>query len=151
MANTYTEIHIQIVFAVKNRRSLITKDLKDELYRYMSGIIKKNGHKALQINGMPDHVHILIGMRTHQSLAELVQQIKQGSSYWLNKSKVKAQFQWQEGYSAFSYSKSDVPKVAQYIKNQEDHHSKRSFLEEYMALLEDMNIDYDERYIFKEV
>ncbi len=150
MANTFTQIHIQVVFAVKNRQSLISKFWEDELYRFITGVIQNHGHKVLQINGMPDHVHILFGMRPSQSLSDLMQHIKQYSSRWINdKGLTKGKFSWQSGYGAFSYSKSDLPSVAAYIENQEIHHSTRSFLDEYVELLE--GFEYDEMYLFKEI
>jgi REP element-mobilizing transposase RayT len=145
MANTYTQIHIQIVFAVQNRASLINKDWKDELFKYISGIVQNNNHKLLAINGMPDHVHLLIGMRPNQSISNLVQMIKGDSSRWINEKKfVAGKFSWQEGYGAFSYEKSQVPRIIKYIQTQEEHHQKRSFIDEYLDLLETFEIDYDE-------
>jgi REP element-mobilizing transposase RayT len=150
MANTYTQIHIQTVFAIKSKHSLIKHEWKNDLYKYMVGIIQNNSHKVLAINGMPDHVHILIGMRPTQSLSDLMQDVKGGSSKWLNDQRlVNGYFQWQEGYGGFSYSRSHVTNVIAYIRNQEEHHRKKSFLEEYHELLKKFEIDYDERYIFK--
>ena len=150
MANTYTQIHLQVVFSVQNRECIIQKQWQDELYKYISGIIHNNGHKLLAINGMPDHLHILFGMRPIQSLSDLMQDIKGSSSKWVNEHKwVQGKFKWQEGYGAFSYSKSQLPQVIQYIKNQEEHHKKKTFMEEYRQILEHFDIDFDERYIFK--
>lgn len=152
MANTYTKIHIQLIFAVKNRDCVIRNSWKEELYRYMTGIIQNHDHKVLAINGMPDHVHILVGMRPVQSLSDLMQDIKGDSSKWINQKRfVKGKFSWQDGFGAFSYSKSHVDNVIDYIKNQEEHHRKKSFIEEYRMFLERFEVDYDERYIFKEV
>ncbi|MEO6347593.1 MAG: IS200/IS605 family transposase [Aquaticitalea sp.] len=149
MTNTYTEMHIQVVFAVQNRQSLISATWKDELYKYMTGIIQNHDHKVLQINGMPDHIHILIGMRPTQSLSDLMKQVKQDSSKWINqKGFVNGKFTWQAGYGAFSYSKNDVPKVINYIKNQEEHHKSKTINEEYLEMLQDFEIDFDERYLF---
>ena len=118
MANTYTQIHIQTVFAVKNRQSLISNEWKNELYKYITGIIQNNDHKVLQINGVADHIHIFFGMRPTQSLSDLMKQVKQDSSKWINKHVlVRGKFSWQAGYGAFSYSKSDVPKIIEYKKN----------------------------------
>ena len=151
MANTYTQIHIQFVFAVKYRNGLIHPSYKEELYKYISGIIKENNHKLLAINGMPDHIHIFIGMRPTQSISDLLQDIKGSSSKWINEKKfLKVKFEWQEGYGAFSYSKSHVNNVINYIQNQENHHKKESFIDEYLRFLELFEVDYDERYIFKE-
>jgi putative transposase len=152
MANTYTQIHIHIVFAVKWRLGLIQKEWKDELYRYITGVIQNQKHKLLAINGMPDHVHILIGMRPSQSLSELVQDIKGCSSKWINeRGFVKGRFEWQEGFGAFSLGKSDVGNVTSYIQNQEKHHRKVSFREEFHEFLDEMSIEYDDRYVFKDV
>ena len=150
MVNTYTQIHIHIVFVVKNRQSLIEKNWKNELYAYISGIIANQGHKLLAINGTEDHVHILIGMRPVQSLSGLVQDIKGDSSKWINQKKfLSSRFSWQESYAAFSYSKSHVHRIMAYIRNQEEHHRKNSFGKEYRNLLKKFGIDYDERFIFK--
>ena len=149
MANTYTQIHLQLVFAVKYRAAIIHRSWKDELYKYMTGIIQNAGHKLLIINGMPDHVHILFGMRPNQSLADLMKHVKGDSSEWINKRGFVRHFKWQEGYGAFSYSKSDLPNVIRYIENQEQHHRKKSFLEEYLALLEEFEVEFNEQYIFK--
>ena len=141
MANTYTQIHIQAVFVVQNRNCIIQRGWKDELYKYITGIVQNNKHKMLAINGMPDHVHILFGFRPSQSLADLMQDIKGSSSKWINEKRfIKAKFSWQEGYGAFSYSKSDLPNVIQYIKNQEEHHKKRSFIEEYEDMLKELKL-----------
>ncbi|MCU0392020.1 MAG: IS200/IS605 family transposase [Thermoflexibacter sp.] len=151
MASTYTQIHLQLVFAVKYREGLIQKSWRDELYKYMTGIIQNNSHKVLIINGMPDHVHILIGFRPSQSLSELMKDVKVASSLWINEKRlIKGKFAWQEGYGAFSYGQSQLPDIVDYIKNQEEHHKKRTFLEEYKGFLKLFEIDFDERYIFKE-
>jgi REP element-mobilizing transposase RayT len=151
MANTYTQIHIQFVFVVKYRDGLIHLSFKDELYQYIAGIIKYHNHKLLAINGMPDHIHVLVGMRPTQSISDLLQDIKGSSSKWINEKKfLKVNFEWQEGYGAFSYSKSQLNNVINYIKNQEQHHSIKSFRQEYLEFLELFEVVYDERYIFKE-
>jgi putative transposase len=151
MPNTYTQIHLQIVFAVKYRQGLIEKAWKDDLYKYITGTIQSYDHKMLAINGVEDHIHIFIGMRPSQSLSDLLQDIKSGSSKWINDNKLtKRKFAWQEGYGAFSYSKSHVPNVIRYIHNQEEHHRKMTFLEEYEDFLKKFEVDYDRRYIFKE-
>ncbi len=152
MPNTYTQIHIHIVFTVQNNLCLISERWKDELYRYITGIIRNNGHKPLAINGMPDHMHILIGMRPSQSLSDLMQDVKGNSSKWINERRfVRGKFSWQESYGAFSYSRSDLNKVIHYINNQFVHHKKKSFIEEYLELLREFEIDVDNRYIFKPV
>ena len=151
MANTYTQIHIHAIFAVQFRFGLIQNDWKDELYKYITGIVQKQNHKMLCINGMPDHVHIFFGMRPVQSLSDLLQDIKSGSAGWINKCKlVRGRFQWQEGYGAFSYSKSQANDVINYIRNQEAHHRHKRFLDEYQELLEEFGVEYDGRYLFKE-
>lgn len=123
---------------------------KDELYKYITGIVQNNNHKLVAINGMPDHIHILIGMRPTQSVSDLLQDIKGSSSKWINEKKfLKNKFEWQEGFGAFSYGKSQIKDVITYIENQEEHHKKRTFREEYLAFLEKFEVEYDERYIFK--
>jgi REP element-mobilizing transposase RayT len=152
MANTYTQIHIHVVFAVQNRYSLINKTWQNKLYQYIIGIIQNHGHKVLSIGGMPDHIHILFGFRPTQSLSALMQNIKRESSQWINENRfVVGKFSWQDGYGGFSYSKSQVSQVANYIENQEAHHSKRTFLEEYTKILQDFGLEYDEKYIFKQI
>lgn len=152
MANTYTQIHIQAVFSVQDRSSVIRESWKNELYQYIAGIIQNQGHKLLAINGMPDHIHIFFGMRPTQKLSDLMQDIKGDSSKWINqKIFTKSRFSWQEGYGAFSYSKSQVDPVIDYIKNQEIHHHRKSFIEEYIEFLDRFEVPYDERYIFKPI
>ena len=150
MANTYTQIHIQFVFAVKHRHGIIHQSWKNELYKYITGIIQNNKHKLLIINGMPDHIHILIGMRPTQSISDLVQEIKANSSKWINEQKFTSEkFEWQEGYGAFSYGKSQIKNVIKYIENQEEHHKIKTFREEYLDFLQKFEVDFDEKYIFK--
>ena len=133
-----------------HRLSLVQKQWKDELYQYMTGIIENNTHKLLEIGGMPDHVHVLFGMRPTQSISDLLQDIKRSSSLWINKKQlVRGKFSRQEGYGAFSYGKSQINDVVQYIKNQETHHQKRTFADEYLAFLKLFDIEYDERYVLK--
>lgn len=152
MANTYTQIHIQAVFSVQNKYCVITNTWKDELYRYITGIVQNNKHKLLAINGMPDHVHLLIGLLPTQSIADLMKDIKGSSSKWINEKRfVKGRFSWQEGYGAFSYSKSDLGNVIKYIHNQQEHHKRKSFSEEYIEFLTQFEVEYDERYLFKPV
>lgn len=152
MANTYTQIHIQAIFAVKKRTGLIQKEWKDELYKYITGIIKTQEHKLLAINGMPDHLHIFFGMRPIQSLSDLMQDIKGSSSKWINEKKfTKVKFEWQAGFGAFSYSKSHCPKVIAYIQNQELHHRKTTFLGEYKTFLDKFEVDYNDDYLFKDL
>lgn len=151
MANTYTQIHIHAIFAVKKRRSLIQNDWKDELYKYITGIIQEHNHRVLAINGISDHIHIFFGMRPTQSLSDLMQDIKGSSSKWINERKfTKQKFEWQEGYGAFSYSKSQASKVIGYIQNQEAHHRKTRFSDEYRAFLDKFEVSFNERYLFKD-
>lgn len=150
MANTYTQLHIQFVFAVKFRAALIQKEWKQNLNRYITGLFQQNGHKMLQVNSMPDHIHIFIGMRPNQAISSLVQNVKTESSKWIKENKFSQSFAWQEGFGAFSYSKSDVEDVIRYIQNQETHHAKEKFLDEYKRLLKTFEIEYDAKYIFKE-
>ena len=151
MANTYSQIHIQAVFAVQNRECIIHNSWKEDLYKYISGIVQSNNHKMLSINGMPDHIHILFGLRPSQSIADLMQDIKGSSSKWINEKQfLKVKFEWQEGYGAFSYSKSHVDAVIKYIEKQEEQHSSKPFREEYLDFLKLFEVDFDERYIFNE-
>ena len=151
MPNTYTEIHIHFVFAVKYRKCLIHIDWKADLYKYITGIIQKNEHKLIIINGIEDHVHILVGLRPTQSISDLMKDVKQFSSKWINENKlVKGKFEWQGGFGAFSYSKSHLKNVIKYIKNQEEHHKKQTFVEEYKETLKKYEIDYKDEYCFHE-
>jgi len=151
MSNTYTQIHIHCIFAVKYRASLITKDWKERLHQYITGIVQNHNHKMIAINSMPDHLHMLFGMRPTQSLSDLMRIVKGDSSEWINNQRLTpGSFRWQEGYGAFSYEKKKISVVAAYIANQELHHQKRTFLEEYKEFLENFEIDFDERYVFKE-
>lgn len=151
MANTYTQIHLQFVIAVRNRNALIHNSWKEDLFRYITGIVQSKGHKMLAINGMPDHIHLLVGLRPTQSASGLMQDVKSGSSKWINDSRLSAfRFEWQEGYGAFSYSLSELPNVINYIQAQEEHHKKRTFMDEYVGFLEEFNIDYKSQYLFHE-
>ena len=152
MPNTYTQIHIHVVFAVQDRASLIKTEWEERLYQYLIGIIQNHGHKVLAIGGMPNHIHILFGFRPTESLSALMLQIKRDSSLWIKENKfVRGRFSWQEGYGAFSYSKSQLTQVINYISKQKEHHKKRTFLDEYKKILQDFGIEYDENYIFKVV
>jgi putative transposase len=148
--NTYTQIHLHCIFAVKYRAAMIEKNWKENLHGYITGIVQNHKHKMIGINTMPDHLHMLIGMRPHQSLSDLMRIVKGDSSEWINEKRFcLSHFRWQEGYGAFSYEKSKINVVASYIENQELHHHKKTFLEEYVAFLDEFEIDYDERYLFK--
>ena len=149
---TYTQIHIQCVFAVKFRDAMIDETFDERLRRYITGITQNKGHKMIAINNMPDHLHMLFGMRPHQSLSSLMQIVKGESSEWINKNKLtRTRVQWQEGYGAFSYEKSLIPVIANYVENQKQHHKKVSFLEEYRQLLAEFEIEFNDAYIFKDL
>ena len=151
MANTYSQIYIQIVFAVKRRQKLIHNNWKSELYKYITGIVTNKGQKLIAINGMSDHVHILVGLKPNMALSELVRDIKSNSSRFINEKRfIEGKFEWQTGFGAFSYSHSDISQVIKYIENQEMHHGKKSFQEEYIKFLNDYEIDYDNAYVFDE-
>ncbi|WP_281232972.1 IS200/IS605 family transposase [Flavobacterium gelatinilyticum] len=150
MADTYTQLHVQFVFAVKYRKALIAQEWKYRLHKYITGIIQANHHKMLCINSMPDHIHIFIGMRPNQSISSLIQNVKTETSKWIKEQKLCSNFAWQEGYGAFSYSRSHVPDVIRYIENQEQHHKKKTFLEEYHNMLQAFEIEYDPKYVFTE-
>lgn len=150
MANTFSQIYIQTVFAVSGRLSLIRQDFKEELHKYITGIVRNKGQKLISINGMSDHLHILIGLRPAMALADLVRDIKSDSSDWVNRRRfVRGKFAWQEGYGAFSYGHSQLDTVVRYIQNQERHHKRRTFKNEYLALLKKFEIEFKEEYVFK--
>jgi len=152
MPNTYTQFYLQFVFAVQNRVSLINNNWKDELYKYITGIVQKNKHKLIAINGMPNHIHIFIGYNPHQLIPDLLQDVKGSSSKWIHTKKfTRGKFQWQESYGGFSYSHSHIDAVVKYINNQQMHHRKRTFRDEYQELLEKFHISFDEKYILKDI
>ena len=149
MANTFSQIYIQTVFAVSNRQSLIKPEFKEDLYKYVSGIVRNQGQKLIAINGVADHVHLLIGLRPAMALADLVQEIKADSTNFINKNRlVRGRFSWQEGYGAFSYGHSQLDTIIRYIQNQEHHHSRRSFKHEYLTLLRKFDIAFEDKYVF---
>ncbi|MEI6880876.1 MAG: IS200/IS605 family transposase [Bacteroidetes bacterium] len=149
MAGTFSQIYIQIVFAVKNRNGLIHQSWEEELYKYITGIVTNKEQKMLAINGMPDHIHILIGMRPSCCLSDLVREIKKSSGNYINEKKLsKNTFEWQAGYGAFSYSHSSLDNVISYIKNQKEHHKRRSFRVEYIDFLEKFQIKHEEQFLF---
>lgn len=151
MSGTFTQLNIQLVFAVRYRMALIQANWKEDLHKFISGLIQSRRHKTLQINSMPDHIHILVGQRPADSLSSLVQSIKSESSKWINETKrCSSLFRWQEGYGAFSYSQSDVANVIRYIQNQDSVHVKKTFLEEYRQYLDLFEVDYNDKYIFTE-
>jgi len=152
MANTYSQIYIQVVFAVEGRQNLIDPIHNDELQKYITGIVTAQRQKLIAINNMPDHAHILIGQRPDSALSDLVGDIKAGSTNVINRQRwVKGRFNWQEGFGAFSYSRSQLDAVIRYVKNQQKHHQRQSFRDEYVKLLDKFDVPYDERYIFKSV
>ena len=151
MADSYTQLHIQFVFAVKFREALIRPEWELELYRYLTGIVRNYDHQVLAVNGMPDHVHLFIGWRPDQSISSLMKEVKGSSSAWINQNKLTPHnFRWQEGYGAFSYSKNHVPRLIAYVQNQKEHHKKKRFLDEYRHLLIEQGISFNEKYIFQE-
>ena len=150
--DTYTQIHIQFVFAVQNRESLIIESWRERLYKYMIAIIQNNRHKVLSIGGTSDHIHILVGMRPFQSVSDLMRDVKGCSSKWINENRLaNGWFSWQEGYGAFSYAKEDLPNVIRYIENQTEHHKQKDMVDEYKNLLKEHGVEYDERNIFKPI
>jgi putative transposase len=152
MANTYTQIYIQVVFSVQGRQSLIERKHKEELHKYISGIVRNKKQKMIAINGMADHVHIFLGMKPDIALSDLVRDIKNNSSKFVNEKRwIRGRFNWQEGFGAFSYGHSQIDAVVKYIQNQELHHPKKSFREEYMEMLKKFNVEFDERYVFQSI
>ncbi len=152
MANTYTQLYIHCVFSVKFRKALIDPGWDDRLRHYITAIVQNNGHKMLAINNMPDHMHLFIGLNPDQSVSGVMQLVKGDSSEWINKQKLTdGKFNWQSGYGAFSYSKSQVHNVVLYIKHQQEHHKKINFLDEYQKMLNDFDVEYNELYLFKEL
>ena len=150
MSNTYTQISIQVVFAVKHRNALIKSSFKEDLQKYIAGILKNQNQKLLAINSMPDHIHIFFGMSPETKLSYLIRDIKSDSSTFVNENKLsKYKFHWQEGYGAFSYSRSQRDAVIKYIMNQEKHHSKKTFREEYVEFLKKHDISYNDKYLFE--
>ena len=149
MSASFSKIYIQVVFAVKGRQSLISQSWEEELYKYITGIVQKKGQKMLAINGMPDHIHFLIGMKPACSLADLVREVKKSSNEFIKEKKLCNGFYWQEGYGAFSYSHSHLSNVINYIMKQKEHHSIKTFKVEYMGLLKEFEIMFDEKYLFE--
>jgi len=147
--STYSQIYIQAIFAVKQRESLINPEWEDQLYKYITGIVQNKGQKMLAINGMPNHIHFLIGMQPSCCLSELVREVKKSSNKFINESSCsKFRFNWQEGFGAFSYSHSQLDNVIAYIMNQKEHHKKRTFKEEYNDILKRYHVAYNEKYLF---
>jgi len=150
MANTYTQIYIHLVFSPKNRDSLINKSWRDEFEKYITGIVQNNGHKLLAIGSMPDHIHIFIGYNVNQTIPDLVEEIKTSSSAWVKyNKKPKTKFYWQQGYGAFSHSRSQMDSVVKYIFTQEIHHKKLSFRVEYLEMLRKNDVMFNDKYLFE--
>ena len=150
MPNTFSQLYIQVVFAVKGRENVISKQWKDELYKYITGICTNQKQKLIAINGVADHVHLFIGIKPTIAIADLVRDIKANSSKFINEKRwVKGKFSWQEGYGVFSYSHSQLDSVIKYIENQEIHHAKKTFKEEYIEFLTKFSIEYNEKYLFE--
>lgn len=149
MANTYSQISIHSVFAVKSRENYIVKPWRDDLHKYIYGILKAKGATPLAVGGWTDHVHIFFGMPVTTCISDLVGAVKANSSRWINEEQFVARFEWQSGYGAFSHSKSQRDNVINYIMNQEDHHKLKSFKEEYLKMLQDFEVDYDDKYLFE--
>jgi REP element-mobilizing transposase RayT len=150
MANTFSQIYLQFVFAVKDRQSLITKNNKEELHQYITALVQSRKAKLLAINCMPDHIHIFVGFKPTILISDFVKEIKVESNEFINsKNWVKGKFSWQEGYGVFSYSHSHIDAVVKYVLNQEKHHQKRTFKDEYLDLLNKFEIPFDERYVFE--
>ncbi len=150
MAGTYSQIYIQVVFAVKGRQNLLQKEWRQEVFKYMSGIITNKGQKPIIVNGVEDHVHVFIGLKPAMALSDFVRDVKNNSSNFINDNNwLKEKFSWQEGYGAFSYSHSQIENVYHYIFNQEQHHAKQTFQDEYMDFLKKFEIEHDTKYLFE--
>lgn len=147
---TFTQMYVQIVFAVRCRENVLTNKIRPRVFEYMSGIITSLNHKSIIVNGYSDHVHIFLGLNPAVSISDTVHDIKRGSSLFINENKlVQGRFSWQEGFGAFTYSKSQIGDVFTYIENQEQHHSRKSFRDEYLSILEKNEIEYDPRFLFE--
>jgi REP element-mobilizing transposase RayT len=150
MSSTFSQIYIQIVFAVKGRQNFLQKPWRDDVFKYMSGIIKGKNQKPIIVNGVSNHVHLFIGLKPSMAVSDLVRDVKNNSTNFINEQKyLKGKFSWQEGFGAFSYSHSQIDQVYQYILNQEEHHRKKTFKEEYLDFLHKFEIEYEEKYLFE--
>jgi REP element-mobilizing transposase RayT len=149
MSSTYSQIYIEVVFAVKGRQSLIKANWEENLYRYITGIVQKKEQKLLAINGMPDHIHVLIGMKANCCLSDLVREVKKSSNEFIRANNYCHNFYWQDGFGAFSYSHSQLTTVINYILKQKEHHKKRTFKEEYLELLEKFEVEFMEERLFE--
>ena len=149
MTGTYSQIYIQVVFAVKGRQNLLHEEWRDEVFKYMAGIIKNKGQKPIIVNGVSDHVHLFIGLKPSMALSDLVRDVKNNTTNFINNQNwIKGKFSWQEGYGAFSYSHSQIESVYNYILNQEKHHTKQNFQDEYMSFLKRFEIEHNVKYLF---
>jgi putative transposase len=149
MAGTYSQIYIQVVFAVKGRGNFLLNPWRDEVFKYISGIIKGKGQKPIIVNGVKNHVHLFIGLKPSMAASDLIRDVKNNSANFINDSKfLKGKFSWQEGFGSFSYSHSQIEQVYNYISHQEEHHKQKTFREEYLDFLRKFEIDYDDRYLF---
>ena len=149
MANTYTQIYIHIVFAVQGRQNLIPRQHREELCKYIAGIVRKREQKLISINCEPDHMHVFVGLKPTLALSDFVRDVKAGSSGFINEQRwVRGKFNWQEGFGAFSHAHSEIDRVVKYIQNQEEHHRKATFKEEYLNLLRDFAVEYNTKYLF---
>ena len=145
----FTQMHVQLVFAVKNRDAVLTRDIRKRVFEYLSGITTKLKHKSIIVNGMPDHVHVLFGLNPSVSISDTVHDLKRSTSLLINNEKLfKGKFAWQEGYGAFSYSRSQLDNIYNYIKTQEEHHKRKTFKEEYIELLEKFEIEFNHQFLF---
>ena len=152
MANTYSQLYVHIVFAVSARACVIRRSRSEELQKYITGIVTQRRQKLIAINCMPDHMHILIGFKPDQSISDLVGKIKTGSANHINNERwIGCRFSWQEGFGAFSVSHSHLAAAIHYIENQQTHHRRRSFRDEYLEFLVRHQVPYDERYVFKSI
>ncbi|NNE28610.1 MAG: IS200/IS605 family transposase [Saprospiraceae bacterium] len=150
MANSYSKIYIHLILVVKNRASFIQKAWKEELFKYITGIVQNKGHKLVAIGGVADHIHILIGLNVNEKISDLVKAIKNATNGWINdRNLTSSKFYWQQGYGAFSHSHGNLDTVAKYVLKQEEHHRKKTFKEEYKNLLKEFEVEYKEEYLFE--
>lgn len=149
MANTYTQLFVHIIFSTKGREKVLSKHFREEIFKYISGIVKRKNQKPFAVNGTIDHIHILVGMQPNITVSDLVRDIKHSSTNFIKEKKfIKHKFNWQKGFGAFSYSKSQIDSVINYIINQEEHHKQQTFEEEYIKFLQLFEVEYDSKYVF---
>lgn len=152
MANTYTQMYVHVVFAVQGRQSIIPAQKKEELFKYITGIVKNRGQKLIEINGMPDHLHVFMGIKPTIALSDLIRDVKAGSSGFINeKGWIRGRFSWQEGFGAFTHSHAEIERVVHYIERQEEHHRTATFHEEYVQMLKEFAVEYNSEYLFKRI